>query len=96
MSCGKTSASPVVRIKRPLQRDIEALLFGPCPVIGKIEAFLNESIDIDGPVFARAFARVQQHILDDGIGALAVLHDLVEIAAQCVCQFINFSARFIV
>ena len=83
-------------IKRPLQRDIEALLFGPRPVIGEIEAFLNESVDIDGPVFARAFARVQQHVLDDGIGALAVLHDLVEIAAQCVRQFVNFSARFIV
>ena len=33
-------------------------------------------------MFARAFARVQQHVLDDGIRALAVLDDLLEIAAQ--------------
>ena len=25
---------------------------------------------------------MQQHVLDDGVGALAVLHDLVEIALQ--------------
>ena len=33
------------------------------------------------PVLARAFARMQQHVPDDGSCALAVLHDLVEIAA---------------
>ena len=51
--------------------------------------FLDESIDIDEPVLARAFARVQQHVLDDGIGTLAVLHDLVEIAAQHSGQFVR-------
>ena len=56
-------------------------------MIGEIEAFLDESIDIDDPVLARALARVQQHVLDDGIGTLAVLHDLVEIAAQRIHQF---------
>ena len=62
-------------------------------MIGKVEALLDDGIDIDRPVFARAFARVQQHVLDDGIGTLAVLHDLVEIASQCVCQFVNLGAR---
>ena len=81
MSCGKTSASPAVGIKRPFQLDIEALLLGARPVIGEVEAFLDESVDIDRPVLTRAFARVQQHVLDDGIRALAVLDDLVEIAA---------------
>ena len=74
------------RIKRPFQRDIEALLFGPRPVIGEIEAFLNESIDIDRPMLTRAFARVQQHVLDDRIRTLAVLHDLVEVALQRIRQ----------
>ena len=70
------------RIQGPFQGDVEALLLGPRPVIGEIEALLDEGVDIDRPVLARAFARVQQHVLDDGIGALAVLHDLVEIALQ--------------
>ena len=74
------------RIEGPLQRDIEALLLGPRPVIGEVEAFLDEGVDIDEPVLARAFARVQQHVLDDRIGALAVLHDLVEIALQRIGQ----------
>ena len=39
-------------------------------------------VDIGGPVLARSFARMQQHVLDDGVGALAVLHDLFEIALQ--------------
>ena len=86
MSCGKTSASPAVGIKRLFQLDIEALLLGPRPVIGEVEAFLDESVDIDGPMLTRAFAGVQQHVLDDGIGAFAVLHNLVEIALQRIRQ----------
>ena len=54
MSCGKTSASPAVGSNDRLQRDIEALLLGPRPVIGEIEAFLDEGIDIDKPVLTRA------------------------------------------
>ena len=65
-------------------------------MIGEIEALLDEGVDIDEPVLARAFARVQQHVLDDGIGTLAVLHDLVEIAAQRVRQFGDFCARLVV
>ena len=65
-------------------------------MIGKVEALLDDGIDIDRSVFARAFARMQQHVLDDGIGTLAVLHDLVEIASQRICQFVNFGARLLV
>src|SRR5262249_16216579 len=84
------------RIKRPLQRDIEALLLGPRPVPGEIEAFLDEGIDIDNPVFTRTLARVQQHVLDDGIRPLPVLDDPVEIGPQCLGQFIYLSPRLIV
>ena len=96
MSCGKTSASPAVGIKRSLQRDIEALLLGPRPVIGEIEALLDEGIDIDEPVFTRAFARVQQHVLDDSISALAVLHNLVEIAPQSLRQFVDLGTWLVI
>src|SRR5262249_47626041 len=37
-----------------------------------------------------------QHILDDGIRPSAMMNDLVEIALQCVGQFLNFSAGLIV
>src|SRR5262245_33466191 len=94
MSCGKTSASPTVGSKD--RSSVEALLFGARAVPGKIEAFLNNGIDVDNPMFARAFARVQQHVLDDGIRPLAVLHDFVEIATQCVSQFLNVRTSFIV
>jgi hypothetical protein len=39
---------------------------------------------------------VQQHILDDGIRTLAVLHDLVEVAPQGVGQFFNLGTCFMV
>jgi hypothetical protein len=50
-------------------------------MISEIEAFLDEGIDINKSVFTRALARVQQHVLDDGVGPLAVLDNLVEIAS---------------
>ena len=93
ISCGKTVDLTGGRIKGPLQGDVEALLLGAGTVIGEIEALLDEGVDIDQPMFARSFARVQQHVLDDGVGAFAVLNDLVEIVAQGVRQFGYFSAR---
>src|SRR5262245_36192941 len=56
-------------------------------MIGEIEALLDEGVDVDGPMLARTFARVQQHVLDNRIRALAVLNNLVEIIAQGVRQF---------
>src|SRR5262249_43480230 len=70
-----------VRIQGPLHIDLEALLLGPCTMIGEIEAVLDERVDGDRPMLAGAFARVQQHVLDDRVCAFAVLHDLVEIAS---------------
>jgi hypothetical protein len=32
------------------------LLLGPRPMVGKVEALLDEGINIDDPVFTRAFA----------------------------------------
>ena len=63
-------------------------------MIGEVKALLDKGVDIDKPVLAGAFARVQQHVLDDGIGTLAVLDDLVEIAAQSIGQFVYLGPRF--
>ena len=80
------------RVKGPLKGDIEALLLGPRPVIGEIEALIDQGIDIDRPVLSRALTRMQQHVLDDRIGALAVLHNLVEIALQRIGDFADLCA----
>src|SRR5215212_6059734 len=52
-------------IQRPLQRNIEPLLFGPSAVIGQIKAFLDDGIYVDEPVLSRTCARMQQHVLDN-------------------------------
>ena len=96
ISCGKQVDLAGGRIERPLQRDVEALLLGPRAVIGEIEAFLDKGIDIDRPVLAGALARMQQHVLDDRVGALAVLHDLVEIALQHIRHLVDLRARLAV
>src|SRR5215475_1354016 len=48
------------RIERFLQCNIEALFLCSRPVPSEIEAFLDQGIDVDRSVFARAFTRVQQ------------------------------------
>ena len=83
-------------IQGPFERDIEALLLGARAVIGEVEALLDERIDVDDPMLAGALARMQQHVLDDAVGALAVLDDLVEIAAQHVRQLVDLLARLVV
>ena len=84
------------RVKGPFEGDIEALLLGPCPVIGEIEAFLDESIDIHWSVLSRALSGMQQHVLDDCVGTLAMLHDLVEIALQRIGDLVDLGAPFVV
>ena len=80
-------------IEVALERDVEAGFFRPRAVIGEIEAFLDDRVDIGGPMFARALARMQQHVLDDRIGALAVLHHLFEIALQHMREFVDLLPR---
>jgi hypothetical protein len=58
---------------------VEANFFRPRPVIGKIEALLDQPVYLSSPAFAGALARVEQHILDDGVGAFAVLDNLAEV-----------------
>ena len=83
-------------VKRPLQGDIEALLLRPCPMIGEIEALIDQGVDIDRPMLSRPLPRVQQHVLDDRVGALAVLHDLVEIALQHIRDVIDLGTQLTV
>ena len=52
----------------------------PRPVIGEIEALIDQAVDLDRPMLSRPLTGMQQHVLDDRVGALAVLYDLVKIA----------------
>ena len=96
ISCGEQIRLAGGRVERALQRDVEALLLGARAVIGEVEAFLDQGVDVDELMLARSLPRMQQHVLDDGIGALAVLHDFFEIAAQHVGQLGNVGARLVV
>src|SRR5262245_60811760 len=44
------------RVERPRHGDVEALFLSACTVIGEIEAFFDQGVDIDSPMFAGAFA----------------------------------------
>ena len=79
-----------------VQPDLEILLLGSGAMIGKIEALRDQRVDVDRPAFARALARVQQHVLDDRICPFAVLHHFVEIAPQRFGQLVHLGALVLV
>ncbi len=68
------------------------MLLGSRPVIGKIKALIDKGIDIDRPVLSRSLPGMQQHVLDNRVGALAVLNDFVEIALQRIGNLADFCA----
>ena len=90
-----TAANDNFRVKGPFQGYREALLLGPCPVIGEIEALIDQGVDIQGTVLSGALTRMQQHVLDDRVGALAMLHDLVEVALQGVGDLADLCAQLV-
>jgi hypothetical protein len=44
-------------------------------------------------MFTGTLARMQQHVLDDGVSALAVLHDPPEVVLQGTRQLFDFLAE---
>src|SRR5882762_11632515 len=48
-----------VRVEVALERDAETRLFCPRAVIGEIEAFLDQGVDVGGSVLAGAFTRME-------------------------------------
>jgi hypothetical protein len=79
------------RVKRPLDGDFKALLLRPSAVPGEFETFFDNGVDVDAPVLAGRFVRVQQHVLDDRIRASAVMDDLFEGVTQRLGQFIKWA-----
>src|SRR4051812_42890823 len=54
-----------LRVEALLDRDVEAGLLGSRPMIGEVQALLDERVDVRKAPLARALARVQQHVLHD-------------------------------
>ena len=79
-----------------LQGNAEAGFLRPGAMIGEIETLPNERVDVGRPTLAGPFAGMQQHVLDDGVGALAVLHDLFEIFVQQMRQLADFLSLSVV
>jgi hypothetical protein len=61
-------------------------------VIGEVQRLLDQGVEVDRPALARDPARVFEHALDDAVGALAVLGDLVEVAAQHLDDLVDRGA----
>src|SRR4029078_13577019 len=61
------------RIKRALDGDFETLLLRPRTAPGEVQDFLDNRIDVDTPMLAGDFPRVQQHVLDDRLRPPAAL-----------------------
>ena len=60
-------------IELPLQGDVEALILGARAMLGEVERLLDESVDVRRLPIAAPAARMRQHVLDDAVGAAAVL-----------------------
>ena len=61
-------------------------------MIGEVQRLLDQRVEIDRPALAGAAARMLQHALDDAVGALAVLGDLVEVAGQHLDRLVDLGA----
>ena len=80
------------RIERFFDRHAEARLLRARAVISEVQRLLDHRVDVDAGSVARPRAGVQQHVLDDGIGALAVMGDLLEIGIKHADQVIGLVA----
>jgi hypothetical protein len=78
--------------KLPHQRDVEARILSAGAVIGEVQRVLDQGVEVDLPTLTADPRRVFEHALDDAIGALAVLGDLVEVAAQHLDDLVDRGA----
>jgi len=61
-------------------------------MIGEVERFFDESVDVGRLPITDAAARMRKHALDDAVSTAAVLSDLLEIAGQHPDDFVELSA----
>src|SRR6266852_866613 len=71
-----------IAVEVELPRDLEVLVLRSGAMIGKVQALLDERVQIGNLPIPAAAARVLQHAPDDAVGATTVFGDLFEIAGQ--------------
>ena len=76
----------------PLERDVEVLILGTATVVGEVQRFLDQSVEIDAATFAGPTARMLQHALYDAVSTPPMFADLFEVAGQCVDCLVDLSA----
>ena len=79
-----------------LQRDVEALILGPGTVIGEVQGFLDQAVEIDTATLAAAATRMFQHALDDIVGTSSVLGDFFEVAGEHLDRFVDLGTLVVV
>ena len=61
-------------------------------MIGKVQGFFDEIVEVDLAPFAGHPARVLQHALDDVVGTLAVLDDFLKVSCQHLDCLVDVAA----
>src|SRR3984893_7772096 len=82
ISCGASSMGARPRSNSRSRVMLKRASWGAGAMIGEVQRLLDQAVEVDRAALARDPARVFEHALDDAVGALAVLGDLVEVAAQ--------------
>src|SRR5262249_53539378 len=81
-----------IAVEVALQRDIEALVLRTGTVIGEVQGFFDERVQISRLPIAAAAARVLQHASHYSVSAAAVLDNLLQIPGQHLDCFQNLGA----
>src|ERR1700730_6951828 len=76
------------------ERDVEALILGAGTMVGEVQCFLDQAIEIHAATLATT--GMLQHALDDAIRTTSMLDDLFEITGQHLDGFIDLGALVLV
>ena len=96
MSWGTSSIGAMPSSEIALQRDVEALILGTGTVIGEVQGFLDQAVEIDAATLAAAATRMLQHALDDIVGTSSMLGDFFEIAGEHLDRFVDLGTLVLV
>ena len=78
-----------------LDAELEVRVVRPGAVVGEAGVFVEQGVDVGGLPLARAPPH-RQHVLDDLVGALAVLADALEVAGEIACDLVDQRAALLV
>jgi hypothetical protein len=76
--------------------DIATLILGTGTVIGKVQGFLDQAVEIDIATFAAAATRMLQHALHDIVGTSSVLGDFFEVAGEHFDRLANLGTLVVI